>query len=148
MKVEISIHHLYYLPKESYFKCERNKLLKHVLPKIENPFSKIERNKQIKPTMNITINYTGTIGTGHVAIEVNPEATMKELLTTFHEAIQKDDFYTIQGGAPPNRRAMKVHYDYYINGKLLKDIHAKVATLRLSESDTIKLQVDKGMRVD
>jgi hypothetical protein len=98
--------------------------------------------------MNINIDYTGTIGSGTIAIEVAPEGTIKELLTTFHEAIDKDDFYTIQGGAPPNRRAMKVSYDYYINDRRLRDIHAAIATLELTSSETMTLRVDKGLRVD
>ncbi|MFT5891731.1 MAG: hypothetical protein ACI9Y7_001838 [Dokdonia sp.] len=98
--------------------------------------------------MKINIDYTGTVGSGTIAIEVAPEATIKELLTTFHEAVATDDFYTIQGGAPPNRRAMKVGYDYYINDRRLKDIHAAIATLELASSDTMTLLVDKGRRVD
>ncbi len=104
--------------------------------------------EQTHDIMNINIDYTGTIGSGTIAIEIAPEATIKELLTTFHQAIDKDDFYTIQGGAPPHRRAMKVSYEYYINGKRLRNIHAEITTLALSPSETMMLRVDKGMRVD
>lgn len=98
--------------------------------------------------MNIQLAYTGTIGSGAVNLEISPNATVKEMLAAFHEAIQKEDFYTIQGGAPPNRRAMKVRYEYFINSKRLKTLDTQMADLGVSLSDTISLQVDKGMRVD
>ncbi len=98
--------------------------------------------------MNIQLEYTGTIGSGAVTLDINPEATVKEMLTAFHEAIQKEDFYTIQGGAPPNRRAMKVRYEYFINSKILKTLDIQMTDLGISLSDTITLQIDKGMRVD
>lgn len=98
--------------------------------------------------MNIQLEYTGTIGSGAISLDINAEATVKEMLTTFHEAIQKEDFYTIQGGAPPNRRAMKVRYEYFINSKILKTLDIQMVDLGISLSDTITLHIDKGMRVD
>ena len=70
------------------------------------------------------------------------------MLAAFHEAIQKDDFYTIQGGAPPNRRALKVPYEYFINSKRSKTLDTQMTDLGISLSDTITLHIDKGMRVD
>lgn len=98
--------------------------------------------------MNIQLEYTGTIGSGTICLDISDEATVKDMLTAFHQAIDKDDFYTIQGGAPPNRRAMKVRYEYFINTKRLKTLDTQMADLGISLSDTVTLHIDKGMRVD
>lgn len=70
------------------------------------------------------------------------------MLTAFHQTIQKEDFYTIQGGAPPDRRVMKVRYEYFFNSKRLKILDTKMVNLGISLSDTITLHIDKGMRID
>lgn len=98
--------------------------------------------------MNIHLEYTGTIGSGAVTLDISAEATVKEMLTVFHEAIDKEDFYTIQGGAPPNRRALKVRYEYFINSKRMKTLDTQLSDLGISLSDTITLHIDKGMRID
>ncbi|MEP0264312.1 hypothetical protein [Dokdonia sp.] len=98
--------------------------------------------------MILNIAYKGYFGTGEIQITLLEDATVKDLLTQFHIAIEESETYTIQGGAPPHRRAMQVTYDYFINTKSVRKKDITVASLQLDATNTVQLLIEKGPRVD
>ncbi len=98
--------------------------------------------------MILKIAYKGYFGTGEIQITLPEDATVKDLLTQFHIAIEESETYIIQGGAPPHRRAMKVTYDYFINTKSVRKKDVTIASLHLGPTNTVQLLIEKGLRVD
>ncbi|GLR19846.1 hypothetical protein [Portibacter lacus] len=100
--------------------------------------------------MTLTINYTGDIGAGEIIITLENDALLSDLIRSFHEAINVRDTYTIHGGAPPNRRAMTVTYNYQINRRGGYDRHSSdyISSLGITDGDSVKLVVGGGGKVD
>jgi len=98
--------------------------------------------------MQIVINYYGDIGHGLIEVELPDKATVLHLLRAFHDATETNDYFELKGGAPPNRRQMKVTYDYYINQVLIKDGNKTLSQIRVLAGDKIILKVTKGNKVD
>jgi hypothetical protein len=98
--------------------------------------------------MQLTIVYTGDLGSGEAHISISEEASLKDLIDAFHTSIDQPDFYNIQAGAPPHRRTIAVKYQHYVNEQRIRDKDMPLSNLELKDGDTLKMEIGGGGMVD
>ena len=98
--------------------------------------------------MDLTIEYRGALGFGSVEVSISDAASIKELITAFHQKIEISEFYSIGAGAPPFRRTISVGYEYRITSDKTPNGISKITDANLKEYDTIIIEVRGGGKVD